>query len=238
MNTEIIIEPMSAEFPLWRCLHNGPLTSSDIDAPPRDPQLNFSCYRARNCSLLSQLTRVYGACAIIARQGEQVIAMLRFYPTVVWNMPGAGGLCLQQDAPAGPADNIADSDFPALDKIADKTLWVHCMMTGDCRKHDKPLQRKGIGSRMVKTLIQWAGANGWEHIEAEAFEDLPMIYEVTGCAGHYFWEKLGFRQVDRYPHPDLRERNEFVLELEKQALAAGIPPERAIDKLIMRYDLH
>lgn len=51
-----------------------------------------------------------------------------------------------------------------------------------------------IATRMAKTLIQWAGDQGWEGIEANSFEDIPMLYQMTGCAGHTFWEKCGFRR--------------------------------------------
>ena len=74
---------------------------------------------------------------------------------------------------------------------------IHCMMTGSPLQEKNPYQRRGIGSRMVEALIEWAQKNGWEHIEVESFEDLPIIYEVTGSAGHVFWEKLGFRLNDR-----------------------------------------
>ena len=90
---------------------------------------------------------------------------------------------------------------------------------------------------MVRFLVQWAKENGWERIEVDAFEDIPIIYEITGSAGHTFWEKLGFRIVDRHPHPYLQERNEFVLKLEEQAESIGISPERAKDRLVMQLDL-
>ena len=64
-----------------------------------------------------------------------------------------------------------------------------------------------------------------------------MIYEITGNAGHTFWEKLGFHLADRHPHPHLQERNEFVIALEQQAKSLGIDPEKARDRLIMRLDL-
>jgi hypothetical protein len=90
---------------------------------------------------------------------------------------------------------------------------------------------------MVRTLIQWAGANGWEHIEADAFEEIPWIYEITGSTGYTFWEKLGFHIADRHPHPHLEGHDEFVQKLEEQAKAVGLSPERAKDRIIMRLDL-
>ena len=234
---DIIVEPMTMEFILWRCLHSGPLSRETIDRWPTDGSIPWERYRQRNVPLLVKLTRTYGACAILARHKDRIVGQLRFYPKVVWDVQGPCGLCLQQDPPAGPVDGLADSDFPTLDRISDKTLGVHCMMTGSSQKKENPYQRKGIGTRMVQTLIQWAGANGWERIEVDAFEDIPLIYEMTGSAGHTFWEKLGFRLADRHPHPYLQERDEFVITLEEQAKSMGIDAERAKDRLIMRLDL-
>ncbi len=183
---------------------------------------------------------IYGACAILARDDDKIVGHLRFYPKAICDLKGAGGLCLQQDYPAGPADTFGDSGFPGPAQIEDKTLVVHCLMTGSPQQKENPYQRKGIGSRMVGALIQWAGTNGWKRIEVGSFEDVPIVYEVTGSAGHTFWEKLGFRVVDRHPHPELQDRSqyaEFIATLEEQATSIGILPERARDRLTMCLDV-
>jgi len=234
---DVVIEPMTKELILWRCLHGGPLSSDTIDRWPADSQMPWERYRGRNVPLLAKLTSTYGCCAFLARVSNRIVGQLRFYPKVVWDRASAGSLCLQQDHPAGPADELVGSDFPALKQIQDKTLMVHCLMTGSPQQPENPYQRKGIGTRMVRALIQWAKANGWERIEAHAFEDIPIIYEITGGAGHTFWEKLGFSLVERHPHPDLQQRDPFVTMLEEQARSLGISPERARDRLVMRLEL-
>jgi len=90
---------------------------------------------------------------------------------------------------------------------------------------------------MVKTLINWAKANGWESIEVDSFEDIPIVYEITGIPGYRFWEKLGFSVADRYPHPYLQVQDPFVTMLEGQAKSIGISSEKAKDKIVMRLDL-
>lgn len=195
-------------------------------------------FRERNVPLLRKLTRTYGACAIIARDGEKIVGLLRFYPKVVYNMERSGWLCLQQDFPAGPTEDFVDCSLPALVQMEDKTLVVHCIMTGSPQQEENPYQRKGIGTRMVRTLIRWAKESGWECIDADSFEDIPIIYDVTGCAGHTFWEKLGFHIADMHPHPHLQSGDdEFIRMLEKQAHSMGISPEKARDRLVMRLDL-
>jgi hypothetical protein len=240
MIEDVVVEPMTEEFTLWRCLHDGPLSRDTIDQWSSASTMPWACYRDRNTPLLMKLTRTYGACAIIARDGDQIVGHLRFYPKAVCDMVGASGLCLQQDFPAGPAEDFADSNFPAPAQIEDKTLAVHCLMTGSPKQKENPYQRKGVGTQMVRTLIEWAKENGWECIAADSFEDVPIIYEITGSAGHTFWENLGFHIADRHPHPELQDRDQFaqfITTLEKQAEAIGIPPERARDRLVMRLDL-
>jgi GNAT superfamily N-acetyltransferase len=218
-------------------LHAGPLSCQNIDDWPTDSQISWEDYRNRNLPLLQKLTQIYGACAIIARINDDAIGQLRFYPKAVIDILDAGGLCLQQDFPAGPTDDFVNSDFPLLEKITDKTLVIHCFMMAGSLGSENPFQRKGIGSRMVKFLIQWAMDNGWEHLEVDAFEDLPIIYEITGSAGYKFWEKLGFHTVLRHPHPHLQGHDKFVSKLVEQAKSLGISEEKAKDRLVMRLEL-
>jgi GNAT superfamily N-acetyltransferase len=240
MIESLVVKPMTEEFILWCCLHGGPLSCNTIDQWSSSDKMPWDRYRKRNLPLLEKLTKTYGACAIIAQDADKIVGQLRFYPKVIYDLKGAGYLCLQQDPSAGPEETFADRNFPSQSKIKDKTLLVHCMMTGSSLQEKNPYQRKGIGTRMVRVLIEWAKSNNWDRIEADAFEDIPIIYEITGSAGQTFWEKLGFHLADRHPHPELQDRSqfgEFIRVLEEQAKSLGIKPEEAIDRLIMRLDL-
>lgn len=233
----MVVEPMTGELIVWRCLHHGPVSPETLDVHPPDDSIPWARYRRRNIPLLEKLVRTYGTTAILARDGERVVGTLRFYPKVVTFMEGAGGLCLQQDFPSGPADDFVKTEFPEPADLIDKTLLVHCLMTGSALRSENPYLGRGLGSRLVEGLAGWALENHWRHIEAHAFEDLPLIYEITGSAGLTFWKKLGFSIMDRHPHPDLGERSEFRDRLEKQAVEFGIPAERARDRIVMRLDL-
>jgi hypothetical protein len=237
MKTEIVVEMMGGDFLLWRCLHGGPLSHATIDRWALDSDLPWARYRARNLALIQKLDDVYGACAVVARHCDEVVGQLRFYPKAVWQMQGAGFLCLQQDFPAGPVDDFATFTFLPRQELADQTLKVHCLMTGSPQQSNNPFQRRGIGTRLVQKLVEWAKENGWKAIEAEAFEDLPIIYAITGSAGHTFWEKLGFAMVDRFPHPDLAEATDFLAKLEQQAEQAGMSKQKARDCMVMRLEL-
>jgi hypothetical protein len=244
MNKEITIEPMTEDFILWRCLHSGPLSKQTMEQyPSKEGQIvNFKKIRGINVPLLEKLIKTYGSCAIVARDGDEIIGMLRFYPKAVMDMEKAGYMCLQQDYPAGPAEDIINEQFPSLDKIEDKTLQVHCIMTsrpyvGDTdadilgehylNKTDAGA-RKGIGLKLANALVTWAREQGWKKIEVMTFADLDIFYGVTGGAGKDFWEKAGFKVVNTRPmsRDDWPDEKAHAL-IDAQAKAAGISSEQA-----------
>lgn len=238
MLDNVVIEPMTESFILWRCLHRGPLSKETIETYPADASMGWDAHRAINMPLLEKIIQTYGTCAMLARDGEQMVGSLRFYPKAIFSMEGAGiGLCLQQAFPAGPSERLAETAFPPLDEIEEKTLTVHCLMTGSPCQKENPYQRKGIGTRMVRELIRWAQKNGWRCIEATAYEDVDIIYANTGQGGKSFWEKLGFRLVNTEIEPAFEEENQFVKTMKEQAAAQGLNPEHIKNKYTMRLDL-
>lgn len=237
---DVTIEMMSSEFILWRCLHGGPLTKETIDHPKPHPHVPWDQLRARNLPLLSKLTEVYGSCAVIAGVDEHIVGQLRFYPKAICNMTASGpGLCMQQTFPDGPADDLIEKEFPPLDHISDKTLFIHCLMTGSPQQKENPYQRKGLGSHMVRFLIDWARRKGWTAIEANAYADLPCIYAITGQAGKTFWEKLGFDVIDSGIETAFVEDGHegFVKIMLKEAADRQIDAETAKTKYTMRLNL-
>lgn len=102
---------MSEDFILWRCLHNGPLSKETIDELPKETREEWETHRATNVPLLTKIIKTYGTCAILARDGGQIVGFLRFYPKILYSMEDAGALCLQQAFPAGPSRCLGKKDF-------------------------------------------------------------------------------------------------------------------------------
>ncbi len=240
MPGDVVIEMMPSEFLLWRCLHGGPLTTQSLDQPGAEPGIPWAQLRARNLLLLAKLTDVYGACAVTARDGQQIVGHLRFYPKVVYQMAAPGlGLCMQQTFPSGPAEDLVGKDFPPLDRITDKTLRVHCMMTAAPQQTDNPYRRQGIASRLVGALMDWARPRGWRAIEASAYADLPCVYAITGQAGRTFWQKLGFQVTETAIEAAFDEEDGagFVTVLLKDAADRGMDATAAKTRYTMRLNL-
>ena len=172
---------MAERFLCLRCLHGGPLSAGTLhDWSSADRSIPWKTLRACNLPLLAKLTATYGACAMLAQEGPQVVGVLRFYPKVIAVLKEAGDLCLQQEHPAGPSKNLAEVRFPSLEEIGDRTLVVHCLMTGSPSQEQNPYQRRGLGSRLVRHLVEWAAGRGWRRIEATTYEDLPMRLKLSG----------------------------------------------------------
>jgi len=238
MTEPLLVEMMSKDAILWRCLHGGSLTTDSIEQRAQNGSLPWPEFRARNLPFLMNLMDAYGACAVVARIGSHFIGHLRFYPKAVWtlNEPGLG-MCLQQEFPYGPAKAFGRKRFPPLEKIEDKTLVVHCMMLASSGHGGESYRRKGIGTKMARTLIDWAMKNGWQAIESTAYEGLPIVYEITGQAGRAFWENLGFRLIRKEREPALEEETDFVRKMREEARAQRLDPATIKNKYIMKLDL-
>ena len=232
----LIIEPMREDFLVWRCLHRGPLGPRTIDDPAPHPQIDWPATRARNLPLLRNLVRTYGSCAILARDGDEVVASLRFYPKSLCTFsPGGAALCLQQPYPAGPKEDAGSQTFPPLEALSEKVLFVHCLLVVSPADDPARYRRQGLATRMALELVRWAGERGWRAIEAHAYEEIPMLYAIAGVAGKRFWEKIGFRVVHADTEPGMT--GEILDAVRKDALAAGIPGEQAANRYLMRRDL-
>jgi ribosomal protein S18 acetylase RimI-like enzyme len=231
----IVVEPMTESFILWRCLHGGPLSKNTINVFPKNKGAEWEVHRVTNIPLLKKIIKTYGTCAILARDGDQIVGFLRFYPEILFSMKEAGTLCLQQAFPAGPSNRLVDQRFPPLEDIQDKTLKVHCLMTRSPFQEKNPYQRKGIGTRMARELMRWAKEKGWKRIETTANEDLELLYAHTGQAGRRFWEKLGFQVVKTETEPKFH--GEFQTKLHEQAVAHNLNPEDVHNQYTMHIDL-
>ena len=228
---DVTIRPMDETFILWRCLHGGPLSAKSIEHWSAGGP-DWEHLRERNVPILRRLIRTYGSCAMLAWVGDKVVGFLRFYPRYLSELPGSGLMCLQQSFPNGPSPHLLDSPIPPREELADRTLAVHCLMTGSPGQSENPYQRRGLGTRLARATIDWARREGWEAIEATAYEDVDILYRVTGQAGMTFWGKLGFVVVSEDREPGIE--GTFMETVRRQLAEHGKNPARAQNRYRMR----
>ena len=236
MRKSLVVGPMGEDFILWRCLHAGPLNKKNIGTPEPNAEVDWPSTRARNIPLLRKLTRTYGACAILARDGDDVVGTLRFYPKILCEFGDSGaGFCLQQKHPAGPPDDLAAGELPPFESLADRTLFVHCLLIASPGDDPGRYRRRGLATRLALELIRWAGERGWSAIEATSYEEIPMLYAISGVAGRRFWEPLGFQVIHQDTEPALS--GDFLKKLRQDAVGAGLRAEDAANRYKMRLEL-
>ena len=96
-------------------------------------------------------------------------------------------------------------------------------------------RRKGLATRMVDELIRWSIKNEWDAIEANAYEEIPILYAISGVAGRRFWEKLGFCVIRQDTEPGIS--GEILESVRKDAIAVGIPIRDATNRYRMRLEI-
>lgn len=237
MLDDVRILPLDEHLLLWRCLHSGPLSRQNLDHPPEGAGIPWSALRERNIPLLRRLVATYESCALLAWAGDEVVGMLRYYPRAIAQLPEAGGLCLQQTHPSGPSEELIRRRFSPPTELLDRTLSVHCLMVGSPSRQENPYLRKGLGTAMARELIQWAADRGWSAIEATAYQDLPVIYAITGQTGRSFWRRLGFEEIVEEVEPGFEEAEGLLQVVHAQAASQGLTQEQAVKRFIMRLDL-
>jgi hypothetical protein len=130
---------------------------------------------------------------------------------------------------------LAAQELPPVEKLGDKTLFVHCLMTVAPKDEPDRYRRKGLATRMVSELIEWSIKNKWDAIEANAYAEIPILYAISGVAGRRFWEKLNFRVIRQDTEPGIS--GEILEAVRKNAIAVGIPIGDATNRYRMRLEI-
>lgn len=117
----------------------------------------------------------YGNCVLFAWDDGKVVGFLIFLPKPVANKLGL--------------KPMPDPD----DERASKTLVYVCMQVVS------EYQGKGVGSRLVKALIDWARSNGWDRVEANRISEGVDDENWRWSWGLPKWERMGFRVAREYP---------------------------------------
>ncbi len=127
-----------------------------------------------------KLTDAYGACAILAWQSQTIVGFLPFVPVDC-------GISLPHCLHYVHAEEIpqVEAFMPTPEsEMEQRALRTHCLSVAE------PLRRKGLGSDMVRYLVDWAREHQWQSIEGWAFEtsDFGWLPDIG------FWEKCGFKR--------------------------------------------
>jgi GNAT superfamily N-acetyltransferase len=185
---------MDEQTLLCRCMHGGPVPLDGASSAL--PEVSQDAVEA----FLKAIIDKYGSCAVLVVDGESIVGVLWFYPDIVREQLGAEhAACIQEEHRAEAIARLNLESLPSKEDLPDISLRIECMMV--VREYDQSKVKtdytgRGIGKRMVKTLVAWAKDHGWKRIIANAIPDIKPLLLWHGSYSVERYKALGFRVTE------------------------------------------
>jgi len=185
---------------LTYCHHGGAIPL--IEA--KEPEAHSAWIEKKNdipkgsvARFLKAMCQEYGSCGVMAIDGDQVIGKLRFYPAQLGDsrLP----TCVQGNPKALVA--FEPTSLPPQESLDSRAMSIHCIQV----VKDGGYRGQGIGTTMVRKLIDWASGTGWDEIRAPAIRHIPPLLDWCGSFSIDVYKRLGFVETGSAPHPELVE---------------------------------
>lgn len=192
------IVPMDKTFVLYRCLHAGLLSPSNIELKSANVPGLLKDQIERNNIFLSRLIDAYGSCAMLAVEGEYVVGYARFYPGFVYRRAGRKHICCQ-DQQSPITSDMVEMEMPKSENLNDRTLRINCwFIHGDYRN-------RGLSHLFLQSILEWAHQNGWATVRAPAAVNNFWVASQACTLMLRTYEKHGFRKISTSSAAKLRD---------------------------------
>jgi GNAT superfamily N-acetyltransferase len=171
---------------LTSCLHSGPVPLADALDPEGRPawlETQSELPHGTVARVLRALCAAYGACGVVAVDGDLVVGKVRFAPGEAL---GPESMCVQQGPERLAA--LADAGFPRREDLADDSLTLLCLQVVD----DPAYRGRGIGMGMVEAAVSWARGAGFASVRASATRHIRPVLDWTGMYSVDAYARLGF----------------------------------------------
>jgi len=143
---------------------------------------------------LQAISDRYGACGVLALDGEMAVGKIRFYPQTILDRMH---VCVQQAQYFRP---LLETDLSALpSKEEYPVLHLLCIQVAGA------YAGRRIAGGMLDILIGWARANGWRELRAKAVNAIPPLLNWCGQLSRAALERRGFTVTGNAISPELRE---------------------------------
>lgn len=219
------IVPMGKDFILYRCLHAGLLSSSNIEEKSRNISSLPRDQLERNKAFLRRLIETYGSCAMLAMDGEYAVGYVRFYPDAIYKHSGRKHICCQDPASSITRDMV-EMEMPRVEDLDDPILSISCwFIHADYRN-------RGLSHLILQHIVGWANERGWKTIRSSAAADNFWVALQACTPMLQTYEKHGFRKIRTDPSPDLEE---FLIHVRQGKF--GEERQRRFEKYCGKRDL-
>jgi len=183
---------MDQNHPLVSCLHAGAIPAAE-SAAGAYAEREYGLPEGSIARFLQAVSRAYGACGVMAVEGEQIIGKIRFWPqSLVDAIPD---ICVQ--AREG-AHAIASFDVMSLPPRSG------CLCFG-CFQIIPEYRGRGIAAGMLSAAIGWARANGWETLHAKAIRNIRPLLDWAGVWSVEGYQRMGFQVTGHTVSQELKQ---------------------------------
>ncbi|MFC1650898.1 GNAT family N-acetyltransferase [Candidatus Latescibacterota bacterium] len=196
------ILPMNKDFLLFKCIHCGPLDSSNIETKNRSGETVSKEQFERNRKFLARLIDTYGSCAMLAIEGNSVVAHVRFYPKII--LDRFEFCCHVSDYAI--TSEMVEMDLPEIKTPADRNLKINCFLV------DKAYRGQGLSGDLITAIVEWAGSNGWNTVSALAAHDNYWLSLQMCIPKLNTYQKLGFEMKKKVVIPEAKEHLKNIRE--------------------------
>jgi len=186
--------PMNKDFILFCCLHCGPLSPSTIGEKCNLSEEQFS----RNKKFLGRLIDTYGSCAMLAMEGDSVVAHARFYPQMIWDQFKSGWFCCH-DPNHAITQELADMEFPPLANQAERILRIACFLV------PMDYRGQGLSHKLIDAILGWAKRNAWERVRCIAYPDNYWLSSEMCTPMLRTYSKHGFQKIGTIVIPEAKD---------------------------------
>ena len=192
--------PMDKDFILFRCLHNGLVSPSNIESLPRE-QLD------RNKKFLTRLVDAYASCAMLAWEDDYVVAHARFYPQMIYDR---FKFCCH-DPTYAITQEIAEMELPPLTNPAERILRITCFFV------HRDYRGQGLSHKLIDAIIKWAKNNNWKSIRCYAYQDNYWLASEMCTPMLSTYSKHGFKKIGIVTLPEVKD---FLQQMKNGELGA------------------
>ncbi len=189
------IVPMDKDSVLARCIHCGPFSPANIEEMrSSEPALSKAQF-GRNRQFLKRVIDVYGSCAMLAMDGDLVVAHARFYPQAICDQQP---FCCQD--PTYPiTQEMVEMDLPTLQNRDDRILRIDCFLV------NADYRGRGISHALIEAILDWAKEHDWKAVRASATHDNYWLSTQICQPMLRTYAKHGFQKVDTAASPEVNE---------------------------------
>jgi GNAT superfamily N-acetyltransferase len=216
------IRPMDKDFILFRCLHNGPLSTSNIETKGMNIASVPSEQLDKNKKFLTRLVEAYGSCAMLALEDDYVVAHARFYPQAIYEQYK---FCCH-DPSYAITQEIAEMELPQLTNEAERILRITCFFVL------KDYRGQELSHKLIDAILKWAKNNNWKSVRCFAYQDNYWLASEMCTPMLRTYSKHGFKKIGIVALPEVKD---FLQQIKNGEL--GIEKKKEFEKFCSDKDL-